>query len=261
MRNDGSRRGGLNHGWLLLVLKFELRVALDDEIRRGPRGRRIAALPTVLFDEVDDVRVCDANFRGCFFVLLCHLYSNSLPNVLHESSKSNTKIQNNSKKALNMIAASTYGCSILVMPTLGEVIKKLRKERHWSQDKLGALAGVNGQTISNIETGTVSEPQGEKLEGIAKALGTTVQAIDAMRIGAAKPQAPDSGHSGSSRPNGGQAETVMPSRMNAAELARQINDRLNKGGDVLTVDELSKMAKRAAWDDPAKDYKKGKDKK
>ncbi len=64
------------------------------------------------------------------------------------------------------------------MERVGKVLRDLRKKKRLSQDELGAAAGVNGQTISNIETGKV-EPRGDTYRAIAAALGLTVEQLDA----------------------------------------------------------------------------------
>lgn len=65
------------------------------------------------------------------------------------------------------------------MATLGDVIRRLRKGQHLSQDQLGIKAGVNGQTISNIETGKV-KPHGETFRRISDALGVTPAYVEHM---------------------------------------------------------------------------------
>ena len=60
----------------------------------------------------------------------------------------------------------------------GRAVFRLRDARRWSQNKLGALAGVDGQTVSNIETGA-RFPRGDTYEGIAKAFGMSVTELDA----------------------------------------------------------------------------------
>lgn len=66
------------------------------------------------------------------------------------------------------------------MPSFGEVLRQVRKARRLSQDRLGAKAGLNGQTISNIETGNIEAPRGETYEAIAAALEMTPQELDEL---------------------------------------------------------------------------------
>jgi transcriptional regulator with XRE-family HTH domain len=56
---------------------------------------------------------------------------------------------------------------------LAENIYKLRKERKWSQDKLGNLAKVDGRQICRYEKGN-SIPSAETLKKIADIFGVSV---------------------------------------------------------------------------------------
>jgi len=56
---------------------------------------------------------------------------------------------------------------------LAENIYKLRKERKWSQDKLGNLAKVDGRQICRYEKGN-SIPSAETLKKIANIFGVSV---------------------------------------------------------------------------------------
>lgn len=83
------------------------------------------------------------------------------------------------------IAGNSEECLTLSVTKVGNVIRRLREAKHLSQDALGALAnsikksGVNGQTISNIETGKVNRPSNDSYRAIAQALDTTIEAIEA----------------------------------------------------------------------------------
>ena len=57
--------------------------------------------------------------------------------------------------------------------TLGEKIKRLRKEKDWSQEKLGKKIGADAHRICNYEKGKVT-PSAEALVKIAGSLGVTV---------------------------------------------------------------------------------------
>ena len=48
-------------------------------------------------------------------------------------------------------------------------IKKMRLERHWSQDQLAEMSGLSIRTIQRIEKGEV-DPRAYSLQMIAKAL-------------------------------------------------------------------------------------------
>ena len=56
---------------------------------------------------------------------------------------------------------------------LGERIKGLRKEKGLSLEQLAELIGTSRQTIHRYETGVISNIPSEKIEQMAKALGTT----------------------------------------------------------------------------------------
>jgi len=53
-------------------------------------------------------------------------------------------------------------------------IKKARKERGISQDKLSKLADVAYNTIIKIESGAIQNPTIETMQKIAKALGVNL---------------------------------------------------------------------------------------
>ena len=56
-------------------------------------------------------------------------------------------------------------------------IKKYRKKKGISQDKLSKLAGVTYNTIIKIESGATLNPRVDTLRLIAKALGVTVDSL------------------------------------------------------------------------------------
>lgn len=56
-------------------------------------------------------------------------------------------------------------------------IKKLRKEKGISQDRLSKLADLSSNTIVNIESGNNPNPTIETLQKIAKALGVSIEEI------------------------------------------------------------------------------------
>lgn len=73
------------------------------------------------------------------------------------------------------------------MGNFGEALRDLRKRKRLSQDELGAAAGINGQTISNVETGKV-EPRGDTFRAIAKGFGVTVEELEAELNTSAPPE-------------------------------------------------------------------------
>ena len=57
------------------------------------------------------------------------------------------------------------------IPTISKNIKKLRKAKVLSQDKLSRLADVSHATIIKIESGGIQSPTIDTVQKIAKALG------------------------------------------------------------------------------------------
>lgn len=60
---------------------------------------------------------------------------------------------------------------------IAQKIKKYRKAKGISQDKLSKLSGVTYNTIIKIESGSTTNPRVETLHLIAKALGVTVDSL------------------------------------------------------------------------------------
>jgi len=57
---------------------------------------------------------------------------------------------------------------------LGENIKKIRKKRNLTQDKLARLADIPYTSITKIETGVIKSPSIQTVAKIAKALDVKV---------------------------------------------------------------------------------------
>ena len=58
--------------------------------------------------------------------------------------------------------------------TIARNIKKLRKQRGLSQDKLSKLADISHNTIIKIESGAIQSPTMNTASKIAKALGVSL---------------------------------------------------------------------------------------
>jgi len=58
--------------------------------------------------------------------------------------------------------------------TIAKNIKKLRKQRALSQDKLSKLADISHNTIIKIESGAIQSPTIDTAHKIAKALGVSL---------------------------------------------------------------------------------------
>ena len=59
--------------------------------------------------------------------------------------------------------------------TIAKNIKKYRKEKGLSQDKLARLADVAHATIIKIESGGIQSPTIDTVQKIAKALGVSLE--------------------------------------------------------------------------------------
>lgn len=63
------------------------------------------------------------------------------------------------------------------IPAVAKNIKKYRKEKGLSQDKLARLANVAHATIIKIESGGIQSPTIDTVQKIAKALGISVDIL------------------------------------------------------------------------------------
>ncbi len=61
------------------------------------------------------------------------------------------------------------------IPTIAKNIKKYRKEKGLSQDKLSRLADVAHATIIKIESGGIQSPTIDTVQKIAKALKVNIE--------------------------------------------------------------------------------------
>lgn len=56
-------------------------------------------------------------------------------------------------------------------------LKKLRKQKGWSQEKLAREAGISYQTLIKIEQGRIKNPKLETLMKLAKSLDVSVDEL------------------------------------------------------------------------------------
>jgi transcriptional regulator with XRE-family HTH domain len=63
------------------------------------------------------------------------------------------------------------------MKALGELIRRLRKERNLSQEALAAQYGMSRATISGIENNTIPEVGIRKVEAILNGFGYELAAV------------------------------------------------------------------------------------
>jgi transcriptional regulator with XRE-family HTH domain len=61
--------------------------------------------------------------------------------------------------------------------SFGETVRRLRKERHWTQQELGARASLPSGTISHIENGRNDNPTQDTLDRLARALEVQVSEL------------------------------------------------------------------------------------
>ena len=71
---------------------------------------------------------------------------------------------------------------------LGETLRKLREERHWTQDELADRANITAANISRIENGKHG-PSVQLLESLAHAFGLKVYQLIALAEGEQLPVA------------------------------------------------------------------------
>ena len=57
------------------------------------------------------------------------------------------------------------------MDTLGETVKRLRREHGWTQEYLGGLIGKSQRWVSDIENGHSRQPRLQNIRALADALG------------------------------------------------------------------------------------------
>jgi len=60
---------------------------------------------------------------------------------------------------------------------LGQNIKKMRKKRKLTQDKLARLADIPYTTLTKVETGVIKHPSVQVVAKIAKALGISLDKL------------------------------------------------------------------------------------
>lgn len=58
---------------------------------------------------------------------------------------------------------------------LAKMVKQLREQKGWSQERLARIADISNNTITNIEVGNQLNPTIETLKKIAKALEMDVK--------------------------------------------------------------------------------------
>lgn len=59
----------------------------------------------------------------------------------------------------------------------GEKIRKLRRNRDWTQEKLAELANVDPKTVIELEAGKRANPTLQTLNKLARALKTSLEEL------------------------------------------------------------------------------------
>lgn len=83
---------------------------------------------------------------------------------------------------LQMPLAQRVGCGEItdVGESLGDFLRRVRKQKGLSQSAFGARIGVDGQTISNIEGGRTKTLKLKHLQRLPEVTGTPIEEITAM---------------------------------------------------------------------------------
>lgn len=63
------------------------------------------------------------------------------------------------------------------VPPIGKNIKKLRKQKGLSQDRLSKLADISYNTVIKLESGGITNPSIDTLQKLAKALDVSVDEL------------------------------------------------------------------------------------
>ena len=117
---------------------------------------------------------------------------------------------------------------------IGQIIRSLREEKGWSQEKLAFDAGLETSHLSRIERGE-RRLAIEALELLAAALGTSPAAICAIREGLQLP----------SLPSNGDAELSADYTPEAVELRKTFR-KLSLPSRQLVVDFANMLDKRSS---------------
>jgi len=67
----------------------------------------------------------------------------------------------------------------------GDLIRRLRDERGWTQEQLAREARITITCLSNLERGATKDPNAVTLAGLADAFGLQQSELDSRRLGEA----------------------------------------------------------------------------
>jgi transcriptional regulator with XRE-family HTH domain len=71
---------------------------------------------------------------------------------------------------------------------IAELIRRLRDERGWTQERLAREAHITITCLSNLERGATKDPNIETIAGLAAAFGLQPSELDPRRLGEAVAQ-------------------------------------------------------------------------
>lgn len=110
-----------------------------------------------------------------------------------------------------LLSVETYGCTCDTLPVfhVGDIIRKVRKEKGLSIPKLAMMAQVNKATLSSLERGE-SNYEKETLSRVARSLGMTAESL--LRL------VPDVDVTASPTPRAFEPKTTKPPKIETVEL-------------------------------------------
>jgi transcriptional regulator with XRE-family HTH domain len=80
----------------------------------------------------------------------------------------------NENRALTLVSTSENISSDMTAPRLGAIVRRLRRQRDWTQEQLGRRAGLKQAYISQVESGVRANPSAMVVKKLARALGVPV---------------------------------------------------------------------------------------
>jgi transcriptional regulator with XRE-family HTH domain len=72
------------------------------------------------------------------------------------------------------VSASENIAVDMTSPRLGAIVRRLRRERDWTQEQLGKRAGLPQAYISQVESGVRVNPTGAVIKKLARAFDVPV---------------------------------------------------------------------------------------
>lgn len=121
----------------------------------------------VRFDDLDYVGVSDPYF--------CRLHGRG---IYSESNVVSTDIlRQDAMISTNVVDSRVYGVNFFDVESLGQMVKRIRESRGWSQARLASEAKVGPHVIWGLETNRQREVKTKNIEPLASALGVPVEFV------------------------------------------------------------------------------------